>query len=129
MSAAVRPRTIAARPAQAKIPALNRRPLSRTARYSQKSARSSDCLSASDNVQLSQVLGEELSASLRARRGEHLVGVAVLFDRAVVEEEHPVRNLRERHLMRDDDHRRARLYELPHDVQDLVRELGVERRG
>src|SRR5829696_255491 len=113
MSAAVSPRTIAARPAQAKIPALNRSPLNRTAWYSQKSARSSDCLSASDNVRLFQVLGEELSASLRARRVEHLVGVAVLFDRTVVEEEHPVRNFpREPDLMRDDDHRRARLCEL-----------------
>src|SRR5438046_51703 len=103
---------MAARPAQAKMPALKSSPLSRTARYSQKSARSNDCLSASDKVRLFQVLGEELTTALRARRGKHLVGTAVLINRTVVEEEDAVRDLaREAHLVGDDDHGGARLSE------------------
>src|SRR4051794_12665274 len=104
-SAAASPRTRAARAAHAKIPALNRRPLSRTARYSQNSARSNDCLRASDKVRLFQVLREKLTTALRARRGKHLVGATVLIDRPVVEEEDAVRDLaREAHLVGDDDH-------------------------
>src|SRR3954447_21567079 len=111
-SAATSPRTRAAAPAQAKIPALNSSPPSRTARYSQKSVRSKDCWSASDTVRLSQVLRQELTTALRPRRCEHLAGGAVLVDRAVMEEEDSVGNLaREVDLVRDDDHGRARFRE------------------
>src|SRR3954447_24635888 len=116
-SAATSPRTRAAAPAQAKIPALNSSPPSRTARYSQKSVRSRDWCSASDTVRLSQVLREELTTALRTPRGAQRAGGAALLDRTVMEKQDPVGSLaREFDLVCDDDHGRARFRELAHDV-------------
>src|SRR3954470_17155743 len=89
-SAAHSPRTGAAAAAQAKMAALKRRPPNKTKRYSQNSARSRDCLRASDTLLLLQVLGEELAPPLRAWRREDLPGWPFLVDQAVMQEEHSI---------------------------------------
>ena len=56
--------------------------------------------------------------------------VPLLHDHPAVHEDDLVgHSPRERHLVRDDDHRHPALGQLAHDCEDLTDQLGVERRG
>ena len=76
-----------------------------------------------------QDLGQELLRALRPRLAEEIVLRGVLDDRALVHEDHAIRDLAgEAHLVRDAHHGHAFLGELHHDVEHLVHHLGIERR-
>jgi hypothetical protein len=65
-----------------------------------------------------------------SRPVEHLGRGPLLDDAALVEEDDRVGGLPgEADLVRDDDHRGASLGQIPHDVENLADQLGVERRG
>src|SRR6266545_878097 len=75
-------------------------------------------------------LGEEVLCPLRPRVGEEVVRRPLLEDLAGVHEHHPVGGRPgEPHLVADHHHRHAGGRQVPHDVQDLVDHLRVQRRG
>ncbi len=71
---------------------------------------------------------EEALEARRRRFAEDLLGRALLAHDAVGEEAHPTRDLTgEAHLVGRQDHREPVLLEVPHDVEHLGDELGIER--
>src|SRR4051794_7221954 len=74
-----------------------------------------------------QHLRQEGPGAFVLRVGEHLLRVPGLHHDAVVHEDEGVAHLPgEAHLVRDHDHRHARLRQAPHDVEHLADQLGVQ---